>query len=66
MGDWKVVRPKKGAPLEIYNLKTDRGEKHDVAKENPKIVAEIESYLKTARTDSAEWPLKERSGSDKP
>jgi len=59
MGDWKAVQPKNGAPLELYNLKTDRGEKHDVAKENPKIVAQIKNYLKTARTESAEWPLKE-------
>jgi arylsulfatase A-like enzyme len=50
-GDWKAVRPKPDGPLELYNLKTDPGESNDVSSTNPKMVARIESYLKTARTD---------------
>ena len=30
MGDWKAVRLKSGAPLELYNLKTDIAEKDNV------------------------------------
>jgi len=60
MGDWKAVRPKKGAPLELYNLKTDSAEKKNVAEQNREVVARIENYLKTARTDSTEWPIKEK------
>ena len=59
MGDWKAVRLKKGAPLELYDLKRDSGEKENVAQKNAPIIAKIEAYLKTARTDSTEWPLKE-------
>jgi arylsulfatase A len=55
MGDWKAVRHNDHR-LELYNLKTDPHEDKDVAWENPKVEAKIEAYLKTARTDSPEWP----------
>ena len=51
MGDWKAVRPKPHAPLELYNLKEDIGETVNVAGKNPKVMARIETYLKTARTE---------------
>jgi arylsulfatase A len=51
MGDWKVVRSKADAPLELYDLKQDLGETKNVAAENPKVMARIEAYLKTARTE---------------
>jgi len=52
------VRLQAGAPLELYNLKTDCGEKQNVAGQNPEVVAKIEDYLKTARTESEHWPIK--------
>jgi arylsulfatase A len=58
MGPWKAVRLKKDAPLELYNLTSDPVEQHDVAAANPKVVAQIEEYLKTARTESERWPVK--------
>ena len=58
MGDWKAVRPQAGELLELYNLKSDVGEKQNVADKNPEVVAKIEAYLKTARTESARWPIK--------
>ena len=58
MGEWKAVRPQAGAPLELYNLSTDLGEKQNVAAQNPEVVARIEDYLRTARTESANWPIK--------
>ena len=58
MGAWKAVRLKNAAPLELYNLADDPGEQRDVAAANPKVVAQIEAYLKNARTESARWPVK--------
>ncbi len=58
MGRWKGVRLAKGAPLEIYDLETDPAEAHDVATTHPDVVTQIETYLKTARTESALWPIK--------
>src|ERR1051326_3465170 len=69
MGDWKAVRPQVGEPLELYNLKTDLGEKQNVASQNPEIIAKIETYLKTARTESPRWPIKkpvEKASAPKP
>ena len=58
MGRWKAVRLKAGAPLELYDLQTDATEQREIAAANPEIVAKIEAYLKTARTESARWPMK--------
>jgi arylsulfatase A len=58
MGNWKAVRLKKDAPLELYDLATDRAEERDVAAANPEVVAKITKFLETARTESARWPVK--------
>jgi arylsulfatase A-like enzyme len=50
MGDWKAVRTKPEAPLELYDLRADIGETRNVASSSPAVVARIENYLKTART----------------
>jgi arylsulfatase A-like enzyme len=57
-GDWKAVRNAPGAPLELYNLKSDLGEQNNVAAKNPNVVKKVEDYLKTARTESELWPIK--------
>jgi arylsulfatase A-like enzyme len=49
-GNWKAVRPKPGAALELYDLARDAGESSDVAAAHPAVIARIESFLKTART----------------
>jgi arylsulfatase A-like enzyme len=58
MGDWKAIRPQAGEPLELYDLKTDLGEKTNVVAQHPDVVAKIEAYLKTARTEDPQWPIK--------
>jgi arylsulfatase A-like enzyme len=60
MGDWKGVRlnanKKPDGPIELYNLKTDIGEKNNIADKHPDVVAKIEGYMKTARIPSKDWP----------
>ena len=56
-GDWKALRRAPGQPLELYNLAKDPGEQQNVAADHPEIVADIETYLKTARTASKEFPI---------
>lgn len=50
-GDWKAVRLEPDGPLELYDLATDIGESRNVASANPEVMARIEAYLKTARTE---------------
>ncbi|TMP97049.1 MAG: arylsulfatase [Verrucomicrobia bacterium] len=65
MRDWKAVRPATDTTPELYDLTTDLGETKNVANQHPEIVARIEEYLKSARTESADWPIKS-SGATKP
>jgi arylsulfatase A len=58
MGNWKAVRLKKDAPLELYDLPDDPHEQTNIAEARPDIVKQIEQYLSTARTDSTQWPIK--------
>ena len=56
MGDWKGIRlnvyKNPNGPIELYNLKNDIGEKHNMTDRHPEVVAKIEKYLKTSRTPS--------------
>jgi len=50
--NYKAGRPAPGNPLELYDLNKDIAEDYNIAAENPDVVAKVEEYLKTARTDS--------------
>jgi arylsulfatase A-like enzyme len=54
-GRWKAVRLKPGMPLELYDLVADPGEARNVASAHPDVIGSIETYLKTARTESERW-----------
>ena len=41
VGDWKLVRLGRNGPWELYNLKTDRTELHDLAAAEPARAAEL-------------------------
>jgi len=58
MGNWKAVRLKPGAPLELFDLASDPAEAKDVASANPDVVVNVEKYLSSARTPSERWPGK--------
>ncbi len=58
-GRWKAVRLlRPDAPLELYDLRSDVGETRNVAAEQPEIAAVIDRYLKTARSESPDWPIR--------
>ena len=66
MGDWKGIRTNLGkkpdAPVELYNLKDDIGEKNDVAKKHPDIVKRIEQIMKQEHVPSEGFPFKALDG----
>ena len=60
-GDGKAVRLNVSQPgrpkLELYNLKNDPKEQHDVAAEHPELVAQFEQIAREARTPNRMFPL---------
>jgi arylsulfatase A-like enzyme len=61
MGDWKAVRLKKRSnPIELYDLRSDPGEKSNMAADHPDVVARMKSLFETARSESKDFPLTDR------
>jgi arylsulfatase A-like enzyme len=55
-GRWKGLRSGgPDAPLVLHDLHNDIAEQIDVAAQHPDIVAKIDAYLKTARSESPDW-----------
>jgi arylsulfatase A-like enzyme len=54
---WKAVSVKKGAPLELYRIKDDPCETHNVAEEHPDIMREMEQMMRQLRTPSPNYPI---------
>jgi len=57
MNDWKAIRLAQDQPWELYDLTKDIAESRNCADQNPDVVAKIQEYVKTARTDSPHWPV---------
>lgn len=57
MGDWKGVRNGVVAPIELYNLREDLSESKNVASKHPEVVSKIRKIMRTARTDSKDYPI---------
>lgn len=55
--NWKAVRNKQGAPLEIYDLSADLGEQQNVAAKHPEVIARAEKILAQSRTKSDYLPI---------
>ncbi|HWB01517.1 MAG TPA: arylsulfatase [Verrucomicrobiales bacterium] len=63
-GRWKGIREKIGGPVLVYDLQSDPAEKENLAEKNPEVAAKLDAYLKTARSESAEWPAKKGGVAD--
>lgn len=55
-GDWKVVTVKRGAPLELYNLRKDMTESNNLASEYPELVEQFDREMQAGRVPSPNWP----------
>jgi arylsulfatase A-like enzyme len=68
LGDWKGYRLGTKAPLELYDLKSDPVEKHDLAAAHPDIVKKIEGIMTEQHTPSPHYDAPEQSekGTKKP
>ena len=60
MGSWKGIRNAATGAFELYDLGKDIGEKTNVAAAHPDIVSRLEGIMRTARTESALFPLVKR------
>lgn len=60
-GQWKAVRldinENPEAPIELYNLDQDPGEKNNVASENPEIAEQMRQIMNEAHVPSEMFPL---------
>jgi arylsulfatase A-like enzyme len=55
--NYKALRQAPNKPLELFDLAKDIAEQHNIAAENPDVIARFEAYLTTARTYSPNWPV---------
>jgi arylsulfatase A len=51
VGDWKVLRPDNGAPMELYNLRRDIREAVNVAEREPEVLARMEQTIAANRDE---------------
>ncbi|HSH94535.1 MAG TPA: sulfatase/phosphatase domain-containing protein, partial [Roseimicrobium sp.] len=59
-GDWKAVRNGPSTATELYDLKTDVAEGRNLASEKPEILAKAEAFMKQARVEDPNWPMRDR------
>lgn len=64
-GRWKGIRlGSTSAPLRVFDLQTDIAEEHDLSQSQPEIAAKLSEYLNSARSDSPDWPIREKGKAD--
>ena len=58
-GRWKGIRTTgSNATFQLYDLKRDIGETNNLAAKRADLVGRINRYLDTARSESADWPVR--------
>jgi arylsulfatase A-like enzyme len=57
MGDWKAIRPKPDAELELYNLIDDLGETTDLADKHSKVLARMKSIIAREHAPERHYPV---------
>jgi arylsulfatase len=64
IGDWKLVAKGAGGPWELYNMKSDRTEMHDLANaESERVRQMVATWDRWAeRTHAVPWPWKPAYG----
>lgn len=60
LGDWKGISAPWGAPIQLYNLKTDLGETTNVAADHPEIVRTIQAVMDREHVPSPLWTVRGR------
>lgn len=61
LGKWKLIKQKVNTDkpyLELYDLSTDLGEKHNLAEKQPKLAKKLEKAMLEMRTPSKLFPFK--------
>ena len=54
---WKAVSVKKNAPLELYRIKDDPYEEHNLADQYPELLQQMEQMMRQLRTPSPNYPI---------
>ena len=54
---WKAVSVKKDAPLELYRIKDDPYEEHNLADQYPELLQQMEQMMRQLRTPSPNYPI---------
>ena len=59
MSDWKGIRLGQGEKIQLYNLKKDFSEEHDVAENHPENIDKIKKIMKSAYIPNESYKIGE-------
>ena len=65
-GDWKAVTVSPGKPLELYNIREDMTESHNLADRYPELVEQFDREMRAQHHPSPCWPLPGEKPAEQP